>query len=339
MKPSPWRSASRGKHPSPARSGGAAPALRGSPPPPLSSRGPESPQRHIPGDSRSVTRPTRRAAARGSRGGKGAAEGGAAARSGSQRPDTKRPARPVPPVPTRPGVQFPRPGPLVAVGAARANPALPPPPPLLLRKQKQAAGPGRSQGPVRGHSPGVPPERSREPTVGAGAGDTAGGSESAQNERVGDAGPRVRPGVGAAGISHSALEQPVGASPPSGRRAAGRRPMGAPRAGWLHGPPTSQLPGRQALRSPRRRLLLPARRPGSLARSTAHPRHPHPPPEPGERAARSVGAPPVTRLCAARSAAVQRNTIPSLCYMCTERPACARHGARHWEIRDRNRFF
>ncbi|XP_066897162.1 uncharacterized protein [Kogia breviceps] len=59
----------------------------------LSSLEPSSPQRHIPGDSSSVTRPTRRAAARGSKGGKGAAEGGAAARSRSPRPDTKRPAR------------------------------------------------------------------------------------------------------------------------------------------------------------------------------------------------------------------------------------------------------
>ena len=57
----------------------------------LSSLEPSCPQRHIPGDSRSVTQPTRRAAARGSKGGKGAAEGGAAAGSQSSRPEHKAP--------------------------------------------------------------------------------------------------------------------------------------------------------------------------------------------------------------------------------------------------------
>lgn len=81
--------------------------------------------------------------------------------------------------------------------------------------------------------------------------------------------------------------------------------MGTPRAGWRHGPPTSELPGRAvAAGCERRSLLLPAPRSalaGALYRT--HPAHTHSPRTHAARrpsaAARDVGAPPVTRLYAA----------------------------------------
>lgn len=94
--------------------------------------------------------------------------------------------------------------------------------------------------------------------------------------------PRVRPASARPGSPAPAPEQPLGSSPPSGRRAAGRRPMGTPRAGWRHGPPTSELPGRAgAAGAARRWLLLPARRSGLAgalyrAHPRTHPLTPHP---------------------------------------------------------------
>lgn len=110
------------------------PHLRGRP---LSSLEPGSPQRRIPGDSRPVTRPTQLAAARESRGGKGAAEGGAAGYRRSPRPDTKRPARPAPPVPTRPA------------GLGRLQAAIP----LLPRSQVSRPWPSRWPEALTGQTP------------------------------------------------------------------------------------------------------------------------------------------------------------------------------------------
>lgn len=103
-----------------------------------------------------------------------------------------------------------------------------------------------------------------------------GGSEWGRGPRA-SAPASARPGSPA-----PALEQPLGSSPSSGRRAAGGRPMGTPRAGWRHGPPTSELPSPAgAAGAARRSLLLPARRSGLAgalyrAHPRAHPLTPHP---------------------------------------------------------------
>ncbi|XP_020919930.1 basic proline-rich protein-like [Sus scrofa] len=185
MKPSPGRNTARWKHPSPACSGGAAPA------PPLGSR--TSPATFSPPSSHAVPRGTFLATPAPLPGRPGLRPPGGA-REGRERPREARPpapgprastqsARPAPPVstrPTRPGAPpdcdptsprsqvYPASAFPVVQAAAGANPAAPRP-----RKQKQAAGPGRSRRAARGHSPGrpgaarVPPERCPRPTPSA----------------------------------------------------------------------------------------------------------------------------------------------------------------------------
>ncbi|XP_070446816.1 nascent polypeptide-associated complex subunit alpha, muscle-specific form-like [Equus przewalskii] len=339
MQPSPRRRAPRWMHPSPACSGGATPAasrlphLPGRCGHPLSSLEPGSPQRHIPGDSRSVTRPTRRAAARGSWGGKGATEGGAAARSRSPRRDTKRPARLVPPVPTRPaGLEAPPacdPTPprsqvspasafLVVLGAARANLAAPRP-----REPKQAAGPGRSRGAARDHSPGrpgatVPPARCRRPIVGASAGDERGGGWSAGEA---SAGRRLRESAPASlgRLSRSGS----GAAPrllAAFRAEGGRQAANGDPAGGLAARPTHLRAARPAgaAGSARARCSSPRGARGSPARSTARtPAHPtpHPAPTPGAEPARRAPCGRPTREAATlpASAGFRRSASPSSC--------------------------
>lgn len=127
-----------------------------------------------------------------------------------------------------------------------------------------------------------------------------------RRERVRGADPaRPTPASAQPGSPAPASEQPLGSSPASGRSAACRRPMGTPRAGWRHGPPTSELPCRASLRvvsGAHCSSQLSA--PRSLARSTAHTQaHTHSPHThaawTSSAAARNVGAPPVTGLDAA----------------------------------------
>nr|XP_012421563.1 PREDICTED: basic proline-rich protein-like [Odobenus rosmarus divergens] len=284
---------------------------------------PGSPQRHIPGDSRSVTRPTRRTAARGSRGGKGAAEGGAAARSRSPRPDTKRPARPAPPVPTRPAGQREPPGCDPTSPHSPAAPASAFPLALAAAAKAKAGGGAREKpGSARGHSPGrpgaarVPPElseadrgRQRRRRAGRrrvrweGANGGRGSHTSAQaSARSGSppsgsgAAPRLLAAFLAEGGRQAANGDPAGglAARPTHLRAA--RP--GPRCGFcaaLTAPPRSALPARWR----------------ALPRTPPHtPTHPHPPWSRGSAAARVVGAPPVHATRLPPSAAFQRNAIP-----------------------------
>lgn len=328
MKRWPGRNAPRWKHPSAACSGGAAPApplsaphLRGRP---LASRQPGSPQRHIPGDSRSVTRPTQLAAARESRGGKGAAEGGAAACRWSPRPDTKHPARPAPPVPTRPAA---------GLGAPPGcDPTSSPQPSFLALAFPVARG-------VDGANPAAQrrarESRSRRRGPG-GSGELRSATHPGAQELPGSLRSAVggRPRAPAPGSSRAAARAQEGASQGRGPRASARRQLsralplrlrsspsvplrlpggGRPvgdqwgprgRAGGTAHPPQSCRAGLslRVVSGARGSSLL--RAPRSLARSTAHtPAHTHSPHTHAARrpsaAARNVGAPPVTRLYAA----------------------------------------
>lgn len=276
----------------------------------LSSLEPSCPQRHIPGDSRTVTQPTRRAAARGSKGGKGAAEGGAAAGFQSSRPEHKAPgprhlfpsgprgwgnlllAIPLLPQPSLPCLGLP-----CCLGRCPGKPRR-----AAAAKAKAGCGAREERRVARGHSPGRPgaarvlPGRCRRPTVGASARDELGGGGSARRLR-GGADPARPPGVGSAWLSRSGS----GAAPRllAAFRAEGcRQAANGDPAGGLATRPThlrAARPGRRcsccaALAAPPRSALWARWR--ALPRTPPHqPTHP----TPAQRAvARNVGAPPVT---------------------------------------------
>lgn len=294
------------------------PHLRGRP----LSLEPGSPWRHIPRDSRSVTPPTRRATARGNRGGKGAAEGGAAAPRRLPRPDTKRSAPPRHLFPPGPRGWGAPPGGDPTSARGQVSPprpsqwprALPRRTPPRCRGESNSGrrGPGAAREPRAATHPGARellpgslrsavggrPQAPAPETSGAAA-RARGGSES--EARI----PSAAPASAQPGSPAPAREQPLRSPPASGRWAARKRPMGTPRAGWLHGPPTSEPPGRVgAAGAERRSLLLSAQRPGlarSLCRAPPAPPHsPHAHAQMRPAQPRTVGAPPVTRGRAAR---------------------------------------
>lgn len=294
------------------------PHLRGHP---LSSLEPDSPQRHIPGDSRSVTRPTRLAAARESRRGKGAAEGGAAACRWFPSPDTKRPARPAPPVPTRPAGLGAHPSCNPTSSRSQVSRLWPSRWPEALPAQIQPSrdresksrrrGPGRAGEPRAATHPGAQelPGSLRSAVEGRPQAPAPETSRAAARVREGASqgrGSRASaPASAQPGSPAPASEQPLSSSLASGQREACWRPMGTPRAGRRHGPPTSELPGRAvAAGCERCSLLLPAQRSAlACALYRTHPAHTHSPHTHAARrpsaASRNVGAPPVTRLYAA----------------------------------------
>lgn len=131
---------------------------------------------------------------------KGAAERGAAVCCRSPRPDTKRPARPAPPVPTRPAGLGAPPGSDPTSPHKQVSPPWPSrwpralpiqtPPRRAAAAEAKAGGAAREKPGSRARpltrAPGaarVPPERCRRPTAGASAGDeraaagSRGGSE------------------------------------------------------------------------------------------------------------------------------------------------------------------
>lgn len=281
MKPSPRRKAPGWKHPSPASSSRAAPA------PPLGARSsPDATATFSPPSSQAVPRgtflatPARLPSRPGERPPGGAREGRERPRearppaSSLRAPNTKRPARATCSHPARgaggtswwrshfsPQPSLPCLGLPCCLGRCPGKPRR-----TAAAKAKAGCGAREERRVARGHSPGRPgaarvlPGRCRRPTVGASARDELGGGGSARRLRGGARIPRVRPASARPGSPAPAPEQPRGSSPPSGRRAADRRPMGTPRAGWRHGPPTSELPGRAgAAAAALRWLLLPAR--------------------------------------------------------------------------------
>lgn len=289
-----------------------------------------------------------------------------------ERPREARPPAPGLRAPTQSARPAPRhlfpPGPRGRGSLLAATPLLPavPPPPsrpswLPWALPGQTAPRRRRESKSRRRGPGGAGERARPLTrapgscpgpsgaVGgrpwAAAPETErGGGRSAGRGRMGGADP-TRPPWRRLG---RALPLRLGSSPSAPRRLPdGGRPAGGQwgprgRAGGTAHPPPS-CPAWRALRVLRSAdCSSPLRAPGSLARSTAHtPAHTHSPTptlEPRERSRARRGRP----TCARRSAA-PFGRVPEKCdsfvrQMCTELPACARHGARHRELRDQNGF-
>lgn len=265
MKRLPGRNAHRWKHPLSSLRAVQPPRHLSVPapprPPPLLPRARQSPEAHswrfplrYPADPAACGRPGEQG-----REAKGAAEGGAAACCRSPRPDTKRPARPAPPVPTRPAGLGAPPGsdptsPHKQVSPPwpsrwpRALPIQTPPRRAAAAEAKAGGGAGEKPGsrarPLT-RAPGaarVPPERCRRPNSGASAGDERGSAAIAGSERVEVADPARPPRRQVSPALPLGLRSSPSAPrrlPGGGRPATGRRPMGTPRAGWRYGPPTS----------------------------------------------------------------------------------------------------
>lgn len=150
--------------------------------------------------------------------GKGAAEVGAAACRRAPRPDTKRSARPPPPVPTQSAGLGAPPGCDPTYPRTQVSPPWPSrwlealpgqTPPRRYRESKSKRRcPGGAGEPRTATHPGAQelPGSLRSAVEGrpqAPAGDQPGGGASSGRERVGVRTPRVRPGVSSAGLSCS----------------------------------------------------------------------------------------------------------------------------------------